>query len=158
MRKLFNSICSIVLMIAWLPVTACGPQNANVQPQASIAHYGTDVVNGVSLFQDLIIKASTGPTPIMTTAQAKPYMDKILAFAETAQKLSVALKEYDALTAGVEKQAKAKQVQTILAALGGLGSLANGLPAGIASEAAKLVGNVTDAVASVRSAVAAASL
>lgn len=150
-----------LVLVVSLFVYACAQNPSPGQtPQASIAHYGTDIVNGVGLFQDLIIRSSTGPKPIMTTAQAKPYMDKILVVAGEGQKLSAALKEYDALTAGVARQAKAQQIQTILTAIAasGVSAWADNLPSSVATEGAKLVSNITTAIAQVKAALAGSTL
>lgn len=144
----------LALIIALVTLPACGPQNPNVTPQASVAHYATDVLQGLTAYQALLVKATEGPNAPMTVEQAKPQMDKIREGLVQAQKLSGLLKSYDTLTTPTARQGVLPQIQAALTSLSTLGLDAAALPAQLLQEGVKLVNNVSSLVASAKAAIA----
>lgn len=134
--------------------TACGPQQANVTPQAAIAHYGSDIVSGLLAYQKIIVAATEATPPVLTVAQATPQMDKIRTGLTRANTLSGLLKQYDALTTPTAKAGLVPQIQAALTALSTLGLDAATLPAQLVAEGTKLVTNVNNLVATTKAAIA----
>ena len=136
-------------------VVGCGPQNVNVTPQAAVAHYASDLATALTTYQALIVKATEGPTPLLTVAQAQPQMDKIRQGLDQGQRLATLLRQYDALAPGsTEKTTVAAQVQAALTALSTLGLDAATLPAQLVAEGTRLVTNVNSIIANAKAAVA----
>lgn len=136
-------------------VVGCGPQNANVTPQAAVAHYASDLASALTAYQAMIVKATQGTPPILTTAQAQPQMDKIRTGLDKGQQLATLLRQYDALAPGsADKKAVATQVQAALTALSTLGLDAATLPAQLVAEGTRLVTNVNSIIATAKAAVA----
>lgn len=150
-------LCSL-LVFTLVVFPACGPQNANVTPQAAVAHYGSDILTGINTYQAFLVKVTEGPMPVLSVEAAKPRMDEIRKGLTEAQKLSELLKRYDALSTLAEKKTIIGQIQASLSALSALGLDAATLPAQIVAEGTKIVGNINSLIASTRAAVAAGGM
>jgi hypothetical protein len=149
------------IIVAVLVLSSCaGNAPPNVTPQAQVAHAGAQILTDVTAFQQFIIQASSGPTPVLPVKAALPIMDAIRGALLTAQQLSAALKVYDAAVPGAEKQGAAARVQQLLDGLSqsGLTSLAASLPPSLLVEGTQLAGNVAATVATVRASLAAAQM
>lgn len=147
-----------LVCLCLLAVAACGPQQANVTPQAAVAHYGADIVQGLTTYQSFLIKATEGPTPTLTVEQAKPRMDEVRKGLAAAQRLSTLLKSYDSLTTTQEKQAIVPQIQEALNALATLGLDAATLPAQLVNEGTRLANNVASIIAAAKVAISSGGL
>ena len=158
-RTFAPTITAAVLGIGLAILTLCvfSPGCATVQtqpPQATIAHYGADILAGITGYQSLLVKATEGPTPLMTVEKAKPQMDAIRTKLDQAQKLSDLLKAYDTAT-GAAKTDLVSQINAALSALQVLGVDPTSLPAQLVAEGQKLVANVVNLVNQTKAAIAA---
>lgn len=131
----------------------CGPKNANVTPQAAVAHYGTDVLTAVQVTQKATIAASDAHT--ITVDQAKPVMDQILKVITAADKLSAALKVYDAATGGARTTAKSDVLQLANALLTAVQTGFTNVPPALGTEIQRLITNVTSGISQIKLALSA---
>jgi hypothetical protein len=133
----------------------CGPKNVNVTPQATVAHYASDIAQALTTYQALVVKATQGMPPLMTVAQAQPRMDEIRKGLDAGQRLATMLRQYDALAPGDSTRGGvASQIQAALTALSTLGLAPATLPAAIVAEGTRLVANINTVIANAKAALA----
>lgn len=136
-------------------VLACGANNApNVTPQAKIAHYGTDIAQGITTLQQTVTQVRAA------CLQCAPATDKITDINQQAvnkaKQLDQALRTYDTATSLSVKNASAADVQANVADLTKLLSDAFKVQINnqMASQVSEMISNVLALTATVSAEVA----
>jgi hypothetical protein len=126
----------------------------NTTPQAAVAHYGTDIVQGINAVRAAVTTATESTPPVLTVERATPVMDKLRQAQEQAAQLSIQLKAYDAATTPVDRQNIGQKIQALLnsitAAVAAAG--AGDMPQALLAQTSQLVTNVMATVNTIRSA------
>lgn len=145
-----------IVIVALVLSGACGGTNPNpsVTPQAKVAHYGSDIAQGITTLQQTVTQVRS------TCAACADATDKITDADQqavtAATKLSSALKAYDAATTLTAKNVAASDVQASVADITKLLATAFNVKVEnpMASQIATLVSNVLSLTASVSAEVA----
>lgn len=148
------SLLSLSTMPIALTTVACAHAPANTTPQAAVAHYGTDLINGVNAVRQAVIAATDATPPILTAEKATPVMDNLRKANTYAQDLSGLLKMYDAATTVTAKADLSVKIQSVLSAITAAVGMASGndMPSQLLSQTTSLVANVNTTVNLIRSA------
>lgn len=138
----------VALIYGLLFTLACSTNpSPDVSPQAKVAHYGTSVLQSVTVVQKAVTEAAkTEPSFVPAARDITTVIEKIHA---TAGKLGEGLQAYDAATTLDARRISEMQVQAAIAAINSLLVEAFNvkIPAGVGSEIASLIANVSKTVA-----------
>lgn len=144
----------VMAYLAVLMTSGCAKTPPNTTPQAQVAHYGTEIVQGVNTIRAAVIAATDATPPVLTVDKATPIMDNLRKAQEAAAQLSPALKAYDIATSGPERQTLGAKIAGLLNAISAAVATAGtgDLPPNLLAQTTQLIANVATTINSLRAA------
>lgn len=115
---------TFIIGLLLLVISPACAHNSNVTPQVRVAQFGTDVLRAVREAQESIIALNKNNPAVMTDAKTKQVLDGIMKITGPAEKLSDALKAYDAATTLDFRRLQAQEIYNLAAQVAALASAA----------------------------------
>ena len=149
MRMLFRLryrlvLLSLAIVVALSP--ACALRSGGAMPQATIAHYGTNVLEAVQAAQQGVIAMNANQ--LLSDDVTRTVLNGIRDANGVAEKLSVALKVYDAALPGIAQAVALRDISAIVTQFNMAISAAFNieLPTALVAEIQGLIANVNKTI------------